>query len=772
MKKILAVLLAFSAFFAVSAEAPKVSLSGTNLKEAKTFDTIQAALDAIGPNAGDFTITLPKGKYEEALYYNGAANITLTGDTKAKYGEDVLIEIANDGDIYLLRKYTSSAQKGRCVFEFEGSGNLTVENLTIRNTFERGSVKGSNTQAETIGFDSTGNLAAYNCAFKSHQDTLRMTGKSWFYKCYVEGDTDFIWMEATGKVALFEECEIVSVFDEKHSNHTSYIGAPRADIDNTIGKGLVVFNCDVSSQEGQTTLLARTPWNSGYYNQVAFIGNKTKDLDSDLWKGEPLTAKGIDRTVIGWKLDEKTAKSIGIDVKGRNDILSSKEVKSEFSGRDAILNRYYDITSLKYKKDSDTYWDVKKLASDNKWKVSKDKSKALLKGEKEAVKTLYILDGSKEYADLKCEGFALEAGKTHYAGSAGATISFPVKEKSLVTVTGYYSGNGTICADKQGPVFYACTTGSTNKTQDTAYIVYEKNTVVTITASAKSYITKITVEEDKALEFIPVKAITVSAEEDAKEVFGRKKLQFSAALDPVRSTNPDYTWSVSDSEAASINEAGLLTAGNVKADTEVTVKATSCDSKKVAGEFKLKILKPEEGAFAISWLDSPETSASLEAVCDNLEVVTPEKASPSKGSDGAWSFNSSKIKADFAKGALSYTGYSAPIPGKIIYIDFPFTAKEDLTLTELEAAFGNHGTGNTAVQILGIKGGKEEEIVTDESRKVRSTKKSWEIEYPVKKGEKATIRVILYGYNGNDWDIPTGKAPTIATITVNGKQKK
>ncbi len=772
MKKILAVVLAATAIFTVSAKSPKVKLSGTSLKKAKTYKTIQAALDAIGPNAGDFTISLPKGTYEEVLYYNGAANITLSGESKAKYGSDVVIAKANDGDIYLLKDKTPSAQKGRCLFEFEGTGNLTVENLTMHNTFVRGSVKGSNTQAETIGFDSTGNLAAYNCAFKSHQDTLRMTGKSWFYKCYVEGDTDFIWMESTGKVALFEECEIVSLFDEHHSNHTSYIGAPRMNIGNKAEKGLVVFNSKISSMEGQNTYLARTPWNSGYYNQVAFIANETKDLNDDLWSGKPLLANGIDQTIIGWKLDAATAKSIGAKVEGRKDIVSDEVVSKEFNGRDTILNRYYDITSLKYKKDSDTYWDVKALAASRKWTVSEDKSKALLDGEKEVIKTTYILDGSKEYPELVCNGFALETDKPHYQGGSGATISFPVKGKSLVTVTGYYAGNGTIKADKQGEAFYACNTGSTNKTQDTAYIVYTENTNVTITATEKSYITKIVVEGDEDLSFNPVKSIAISSEGGATELYGRKKLQFKAALNPTKPTNGDYTWSVSDEKAAKISSTGLLEAANVEKDTFVTVKATSCDEKKASGEFKLKILKPEAGAFALTWLDSAEASNSLEGNSDNEAVAKASKALPSKGTDGSWKFNSSKISAEFAKGAISYSGYSSPIEGRDkLYVDFPFTAQENLVLENLEAAFGNHGTGNTAVQIFAIKDGKEEELVTDESRKVRSIKKAWEIEYAVKKGETVTIRVIVYGFNGDDIAIPTGKAPTIATISVSGKQK-
>lgn len=40
-----------------------------------------------------------------------------------------------------------------------------------------------------------------------YQDTLLPGGGyNWFYQCYIEGATDFIW--GSGKVVLFEDCEL------------------------------------------------------------------------------------------------------------------------------------------------------------------------------------------------------------------------------------------------------------------------------------------------------------------------------------------------------------------------------------------------------------------------------------------------------------------------------------------------------------------------------------------------------------------------------------
>ena len=770
MKKIVALFVAAFALFAgcKRANVSEITLSGSGVKT-QAFPTIQGALDAIGEKEGTFTIQLPKGTYNEVLYYKGPADITLSGCTDAKYGEDVVIAIDNNGD--LLRCDRTNGQKARCVFEFEGTGNLTLENLTVHNTFKRSEKKVNNGQAETIGFDSTGTLAAYNCSFKSYQDTLRMTGKSWFYKCYVEGDTDFIWMEYSGKVALFEECELVALFDQFHTDPSAYIGAPRMDIANIAHKGLVIFNSSIASQEGSKTYLARTPWNSGYYNQVAFVNDTLASGKIEaVWKGKALTAHGIPETIIGWKIDRKTADAIGAKIDGRKDILSEAVVEKEFSGRETILNRYYDITTLKYKKDLADYWDVKKLASSHGWKVSKDSSKSLLAGEEKVSRTVYTFSDTKQNKDVTLDGFNVEGDKL--VGYPGQKITFPVKGKSVVSVTGCLAGEGTIKADNQGAAFYDFNTGSAAKFREKAYVVYSGATNITITATAKTTISKIVVESDKAVEFTPVKSITVSSEDDAEMVYGRKSLQFFAKLDPVRPTNADYEWSVSDPSAATISSDGLLTAAELAEDKDIIVKATAKDEKAASGEFKLHVSKPDPNAVSLTWLNSLDASNSLAGASDNETVAKANTAIPSPGT---WVYNGSKINKEFAKGGITYTGYAGTISGKdTLYVDFPVTAVENLEISKIDAAFGNHGTSNVAVIIQGISGSKKTELVLDESRQVRSIKKTYDLEKPftIKKGETAKIRVVLYGRDGNgECAIAGGKAPTVATIVLSGSKK-
>ncbi len=767
LRKLTAVTAVALSLFAASA-APKVILSGNG--GSKEFDTIQAAIDSI-TDGGEYTISLPKGTYKEVLYYNGPATIKLSGQTSEKYGKDVVITEANDGDI-CLNSRAGSAQKKRCIIEFEGTGNLILENLTVQNTFERGSVKGSNTQAETLGYDGSGYVAAYNCSFLSHQDTLRMTGKTWFYKCYVEGDTDFIWMETTGKVALFEECEINAIYDEKHSTKIAYVGAPRMEIAPVAGKGLVIFNSTIITDPKQQTYFGRTPWRSGYYNQIAYINTKASGIEKEVWSGTPLLAPGVPQNIVGWKMDSATAKNLGLDTKNRTDIVSKDDVKNEFSGRNAIVNRYFDILSNKYRKDTDFDWNLNALAEKSGWKVAKDKSSSLAKKEN-AQKTVYALDGTGDVSALKLNGFAQEEGKAHFAGNAGSTITVPLTGKSVVKVTGYYSGNGTLKAGQQGEASYDFNTGVADSSATKTYIVYEDKADLVITATAKTYITKIEVLADSTLSFRPVTAIKVNTYKNRKKLEGKKTMQMSVELTPQNPTNDEYIWSVSDPEAAEIDSNGFLKAKSVKEDTTIKIIATSKDQNAVKGETELKILKPEEGAFSITWLNSEEATSTLAGTIDEASIAAPGKAIPSAGT---WSYNSGKITQDIAKGALTYSNYSSEIIGRDkVYIDFPIEAKENIELTTVEVAFGNHGTSNMACQIMWLKNGDKGSLSDDTDRQVRSTKKSYRLYPTVKaaKGETVTIRVILYGLNGTgDIPIPTGKSPTIGTVTINGKTVK
>lgn len=532
------------------------------------YETLAAAFAAIPKDEqGTYTIKLNKGTYNVVgLNYNGSATIRIVGNTNTKYGADVIIK---------GRGSNMSSMKTREMIEIQGTGNIILENVSLVSDYSRSETT-KDAQAEVLGTDTTGKTVAYNCSFISHQDTLRTAGKAWFYGCYVEGDTDFIWMEATGSVALYEKCEIVSVYDENASTHQSYIAAPRMNISSKAGKGLVFYNStvresDEAKEKGQKTYLARTPWTSGYYNQVAYINTQISDVEENVWYKSSI-ANDFAETIIGWKMDKVSANSMGITT--GDYIIDDESTSKEFNGRNAILNRIYNTSKQRYEEDSENLWDINSLISEYKYNVDADSSKSLLDGETASQDTIYNFDGSEDQSSY-CNGFAKQDGKSHYYGKSGATITIPVNGKAYITVYGYYAGTAEIKADSSNDysvMFF--NNGSTSKFVENTYIVTDANAKeVVITAKDTTYITKIVVSEDSNIpDATKVNEITISKSSSIEIVGVALTLSASVNSD---ATNKNVVWSSSDESIASIDKyTGKIT---FKTAGEVTFTATACD---------------------------------------------------------------------------------------------------------------------------------------------------------------------------------------------------
>ena len=758
-----------------------------------SYDTIQEALNSLMNSSatGTYTITLEPGTYNELVYYKGSATVVISGQGTADRGTDVVIAYSNSGNSNKMSSELGvSGGYLRSVARFDGAANIVLENLTIQNTYSRSENDGNNTQAEALLFYSTGHLAAYNCSFKSHQDTIQTEGKAWFYNCYVEGDVDFTWIEHTaeGKVALYENCTLRALGDE---NASARFAAPRL-IGTTanIGKGEVFLNTAFESDsDGKLTAvyLARSVASGTDVDQAAFINcTSTMTNLTAPWEKTPYMLTGVPRTIIGWKMDQASATAFNYTstLTGDNaDILSDADVTKEFSGRRAVLNRVYNTTAAKYKKDYDSYWDVDTLISSRSWTVAEDTSKDLLADETESSVVTY--DTSKEiseYSELIADGFAKENGKNHWVGQNGNTLTIPVTGKALVTVVGYYKGNGIIGFEGQGDALYAFNNGSTNATLEKAYVNYTGAGNIVITATATTYITKITVEYDSSLTFTPVTAITLSATDNATSVVGKKTLQLSAALTPSTPTNDDVVWSVSDESVATIDQSGLLTAANVTTESTVTVTCTSKDANAVAGTYDLTVTVAPLDQFSIAWLESEATSTTTGAATSDNALATGSALAASNSPDyGSWGFNSSKLKD--SNGGLTFTT-TAAIPENnydVVYIDFPVTAGEkSVAITEVKIAYGNHGTGNPTQKIsyssdsgnswivASDEGAAYAAVATSDYPTTRQTTLKTPVYIPIAANSVVTVRVALGNPTGKG-TIASGKAPTIGTTIISGE---
>lgn len=576
---------------AVVEQANAIEMNGV------AYETITAALAAI-PTSGDtntYTIRLNKGTYKEnGLSYNGTATIHIVGNTDTKYGADVII---------MGRGNNMGSMRGRELLEIQGTGSIILENISLVSDYSRAE-SGKDAQAEVLGTDTKGNTVAYNCSFISHQDTLRTAGKAWFYGCYVEGDTDFIWMEASGSVALYENCEIVSVYDENATTHASYVAAPRMGVSSKVGKGLVFLNSVVkesaeAKEKGQLTYLARSPWTSGYYNQVAYINTQISDVELEAtskapnapWYGNMIESEYA-QTIIGWKMDSKSAASLNLT--GKDYIVDDATVGKEFNGREAILNRIYNTGKLKYEKDAANYWDIAALIAECGFEVSADSSSATLEGEVVAESTVYVFDGNTDYSSI-CNGFAQDQSKPHYAGKNGSTITIPVNGKSYVEIYGYYAGTAEVKADTDnGYALAFFNNGSTSTEIEYDYIVYDANAKsVVITAKATTYITKIVVTPDPTIGAAsPVTEIEINRSTSVETVGVAVTLSASVNKD---ASNKAVVWSSSDEEVASIDPYnGRIT---FKKAGSVTFTATACDGSGITASIDCE---PKEANWTVS----------------------------------------------------------------------------------------------------------------------------------------------------------------------------
>lgn len=447
-------------------EAGTITVSGAASYSGTSIVDAFASFASV--SSGDILITIPAGTYEvpAGLNYNGGANIKISGTGTAQYGLDVLIK---------GRGKNQSTNKTRPVLEVEGSGNLVIENVAIQNVTKRSEVtetsaSGSKlTQVEALGFDSSGTVAAYNCSFLSHQDTVRTISKSWFYKCYIEGDVDFIWMEAGSVAGLYENCKIYVVGDDEKTE--CYILAPRIDIASKVGKGNVIYNSRIIVGDGVTkAYLFRNPWSKNpnvLYNQGAVVDTKiTGTIYSDVAKYDAWAPDGVDQKYVGWKVDSTIASAYPSKLSSIGTLDATTKA-NEYGGREAILNRLYNIDEGAFEKDKVTYWNIASVISANGWNVATDTSSSTLSNDAVTPSTqTYNFKGLSGYSNGDAVSSVddaengvpatLSGWKFHtatygiYAGT-GASIKIPVVAACTVKATVSYIGKtGTLTVSCNG----------------------------------------------------------------------------------------------------------------------------------------------------------------------------------------------------------------------------------------------------------------------------------------------------------------------------------
>lgn len=166
------------------------------------FSTIGEALSSVPDNQSQRTLILVKnGTYQEKLI------LTSSKSSVSLIGEDVENVIITWSD-YQGKEGISGANS--YTFLAEGD-DFYMENITVVNDYGPG--------AQAVAIRTTGDRQVFkNCVFKGNQDTYYAhKNRQYNYKCRIEGNTDFIYGDAT---VVFDSCEIHSL------SGGQYISAP------------------------------------------------------------------------------------------------------------------------------------------------------------------------------------------------------------------------------------------------------------------------------------------------------------------------------------------------------------------------------------------------------------------------------------------------------------------------------------------------------------------------------------------------------------------
>lgn len=712
----------------------EVAVTGTVKLNGNVVADLETAFAGLDATTGG-NITLSTGSFivqtGKQLKYTGNGNVTITGEGTADYGADVKI-IGNPN---------TGTQNSRELMYFTGNSDVTLKNLTVVNKF----IASTDCQAEALASNGNGHIIAENCTFDSHQDTIRTTGKAWFYKCHIKGDVDFIWMEQNGTVALYEDCKITCVADRKSA---SYIVAPRSKYttDGTIGKGVVILDSKIYVEDFKITdpakegaFLFRSPWYSetkntaalaGCYNNAAFV-NTTVESGSLNTALLPKPGLGIgDNSVVGWKTDSKfAAANVGT--------ISSGDLSAEYDNRGYILNHLIKIngTNTSYVTDETAIWDVKdKIAAAETKKVTVNPTVSAF----DPTNATVIWDFTSDLTSVTDGGAVID----NYYGfnqTAGTILGYSTKDTEKAYGVKLYADAKT----NKGKINYRASYNGIDDTKkgvtDTQFNAGSILTIpvtagAKVTVSLKSPATGIAIENDVKtasssditythgatasasevifystsniyLSEVKVEGLNISGLSDdlknatatgssravkitasTPSINSGKTSTFAATVYPSYGATPStVTWSATGS--ATVSEAGVVTANPVT--TDETAKVTATIGSTLSDSVDVAIKAVAAGSTSVTWLT--ETSYSVKGVCEDNTIVDMIEDIKLTSTNSETSIAGGTNGDGCLRITMKTQGTSIQ---ESEYVDFAFTPKVAVTVTNVSYKHGEKASSD------------------------------------------------------------------------------
>ena len=358
----------------------KTTVSVSHTDANADFYTLQGAVDFFTRNAveGEKTIMLDEGKFEEIVNIRNLSSLTVKGagadkteiqsDNNNNWNPGIkdgcdsgLADALKPGmDIpYVDGRNQGGGRAG--VLIAGKADKIRFEDVSMRCLYP------TKTQAEVLCIrNKSDNATAFvRCRFYSQQDTLLPGGGyNWFYDCYVEGDTDFIW--GGNSACLFESCEVKMIT----SGGRGFNARVKA---NNIG--YVFSECSLTVAEGVTKCrLLEGSDGTGMVDNITFvnttidkeffsggINSKDKSMvpiagydDIRYNDGNNVVSLGEDTGIKdGCKMynctyydgeNKKSVQESGVNGADRIHTLTSEEYNQYFKDRSTVLGGYADTT--------------------------------------------------------------------------------------------------------------------------------------------------------------------------------------------------------------------------------------------------------------------------------------------------------------------------------------------------------------------------------------------------------------------------------------------
>ena len=219
------------------------------------YTTVQAAINSISSgNSKLVEVYVKAGTYQEQVTIS-KPYVCLVGEsaTSTTITNTAGTNIVSGGTVLLT------------------GNDFSAANITFQNSASNGS-------GQAVALMAKGSRQQFlNCRFVSYQDTLYTnTGTQYFKDCYIQGDTDYIFGDAT---AVFENCTMNNVAEG------TAVTAPRTPQGTTYGLvflgGSLTANPTTSTVRSNHVYLGR-PW--GPYGAVAFLNvNMGSHINADGW---------------------------------------------------------------------------------------------------------------------------------------------------------------------------------------------------------------------------------------------------------------------------------------------------------------------------------------------------------------------------------------------------------------------------------------------------------------------------------------------------------